>query len=68
MASPRFATPQTPASSSRVLPPLSDDVIWKRLKDAGFDEESIKQRDKASLIGYIAKLEAEVYVKLIVFF
>lgn len=43
---------------SRVL--LTDDDIWKRLKEAGFDEESIKKRDKAALIAYIAKLEAEV--------
>lgn len=50
--------------SARVLntSPLTDDAIWKRLKDAGFDEESIKQRDKAALIAYIAKLEAEVNI------
>jgi branched-chain amino acid aminotransferase len=35
--------------------------MWKRLKDAGFDEQSIKNRDKAALIAYIAKLESEVY-------
>ena len=46
---------------SRVLQsPLSDETIWKRLKEAGFDEESIRRRDKAALIAYIAKLEAEV--------
>ena len=46
---------------SRVLrSPLSDEQIWKRLRDAGFDEESIKHKDKAALIAYIAKLEAEV--------
>ena len=46
---------------SRVLrSPLSDEEIWKRLRDAGFDEESIKQKDKAALVAYIAKLEAEV--------
>ncbi|PQQ10141.1 hypothetical protein Pyn_31425 [Prunus yedoensis var. nudiflora] len=39
--------------------PFSDEAIWKRLKEAGFDEESIKRRDKAALIAYIAKLEAE---------
>lgn len=62
MASPqpaRFSIPATPGS--RVLQsPLSDEAIWKRLRDAGFDEESIKRRDKAALIAYIAKLEAEV--------
>ncbi|KAL4377318.1 hypothetical protein GQ457_02G015510 [Hibiscus cannabinus] len=46
---------------SRVLRrPLGDETIWKRLKEAGFDEESIKKRDKAALIAYIAKLEAEL--------
>lgn len=57
------ATPFTVSNSSgsRVLrTPLSDEAIWKRLKEAGFDEESIKRRDKAALIAYIAKLEAEV--------
>lgn len=40
--------------------PLTDEVIWKRLREAGFDEDSIKRRDKAALIAYIAKLETEV--------
>lgn len=49
------------SGSARVLKsPLSDEAIWKRLKEAGFDEESIKRRDKAALVAYIAKLEAEV--------
>lgn len=60
--------PRTPATTrltitpgSRVLKsPLSEEVMWKRLKEAGFDEQSIKQRDKAALIAYIAKLESEV--------
>lgn len=47
---------------SRVLQtPLADDALWRRLKEAGFDEESIKRRDKAALIAYIAKLEAEIF-------
>ncbi|XP_050944759.1 protein CROWDED NUCLEI 4 [Cucumis melo] len=47
---------------SRVLQtPLADEAIWRRLKEAGFDEESIKRRDKAALIAYIAKLEAEMF-------
>ncbi|XP_023543211.1 protein CROWDED NUCLEI 4-like [Cucurbita pepo subsp. pepo] len=47
---------------SRVLQtPLADEAIWRRLKDAGLDEESIKRRDKAALIAYIAKLEAEIF-------
>lgn len=52
-------SPKTPGS--RVLQtPLSDEAIWKRLRESGLDEESIKRRDKASLVAYIAKLEAEV--------
>ncbi|KAI3509333.1 hypothetical protein L1887_24538 [Cichorium endivia] len=68
MASPHsgrfFVTPTIPNNPSRVLSfksPLSDETIWKRLHEAGFDEESIKRRDKASLIAHIAKLEAEIY-------
>lgn len=65
MASPqsqRFAiTPIQATPNSRVWrTPLSDESIWKRLREAGFDEDSIKRRDKAALIAYIAKLEAEV--------
>ncbi|XWS29664.1 hypothetical protein CRYUN_Cryun24cG0049200 [Craigia yunnanensis] len=65
-----MASPVTPGTGralsitpgSRVLKsPLSDKTIWKRLKEAGFDEESIKKRDKAALIAYIAKLEAELF-------
>ncbi|XP_074574486.1 nuclear matrix constituent protein 1b-like [Curcuma longa] len=41
--------------------PLGDDAIWKRLRDAGLDEESVKKRDKAALIAYITKLETEIY-------
>ncbi|XP_010248309.1 PREDICTED: protein CROWDED NUCLEI 4 [Nelumbo nucifera] len=41
--------------------PLGDETIWRRLREAGFDEESIKRRDKAALIAYIAKLEAEIF-------
>ncbi|CAI9775138.1 unnamed protein product [Fraxinus pennsylvanica] len=33
--------------------------IWKKLKEAGFDEESIKRRDNATLVVYIAELEVE---------
>ncbi|KAI3689909.1 hypothetical protein L2E82_47879 [Cichorium intybus] len=63
----RFAvTPTTPNNPSRVLSfksPLSDETIWKRLREAGFDEESIKRRDKGSLIAHIAKLEAEKLIR-----
>ncbi|CAH2080497.1 unnamed protein product [Thlaspi arvense] len=55
-------TPTTTTPRSRVLQsPLSDGSIWKRLREAGFDEDSIKRRDKAALIAYIAKLETEIY-------
>ena len=56
-------TPFTvPDSGGRVFrTPLTDEAIWKRLKEAGFDEESIKRRDKAALIANIARLEAEVF-------
>ncbi|XVF59202.1 hypothetical protein PTKIN_Ptkin07bG0256500 [Pterospermum kingtungense] len=65
-----MASPFTPGSSralsitpgSRVLKsPFSDETIWKQLKEAGFDEESIRKRDKAALIAYIAKLETELF-------
>ncbi|XP_028109126.1 protein CROWDED NUCLEI 4-like [Camellia sinensis] len=52
-------SPLTPGSRVFRTPP--DEPISKRLRDSGFDEESIKRRDKAALIAYIAKLEAEIY-------
>ncbi|XP_028794691.1 protein CROWDED NUCLEI 4-like, partial [Neltuma alba] len=55
------AQPLSITPRSRVRSPLSDDEIWLRLKRAGLDEESIKQKDKAALVAYIAKLEAEIY-------
>ncbi|GAV57667.1 hypothetical protein CFOL_v3_01204 [Cephalotus follicularis] len=59
---PGSARPLSITPGSRVLQsPLSDETIWKRLKEAGFDEESIKRRDKSALIAYIAKLEAEIF-------
>ncbi|KAL8117838.1 uncharacterized protein LOC141723420 isoform X2 [Apium graveolens] len=64
MSTPRLTVIQsdktTVTSSPRVLR-NSDDDIWKRLEEAGFDEDSIKRRDKASLIAYITKLESEIY-------
>ncbi|XP_073310215.1 nuclear matrix constituent protein 1b-like isoform X2 [Primulina huaijiensis] len=50
-----------PGSVRALKTPLTDEVLWKRLKESGFDEDSIKRRDKAALIAYIAKLEAELY-------
>ena len=43
---------------------INDVAIWKRLGDAGFDEETMKNRDKAALIAYVAKLETEVFIFL----
>jgi len=61
ISTPSSAKPLSITPSSRVLrSPLSDEQIWKRLREAGFDEESIKHKDKAALVAYIAKLEAEV--------
>lgn len=50
-----ISTPRSGGSS------LTDDAIWKRLREAGFDEEAIKSRDKAALIAYITRLETEIY-------
>ncbi|XP_027345925.1 protein CROWDED NUCLEI 4 [Abrus precatorius] len=62
ISTPRSSKPLSITPGSRVLrSPLTDEQIWKRLKDAGFDEESIKHKDKAALVSYIAKLEAELY-------
>lgn len=62
ISTPSSAKPLSITPSSRVLrSPLSDEQIWKRLREAGFDEESIKHKDKAALVAYIAKLEAEIY-------
>ncbi|VFQ58333.1 unnamed protein product [Cuscuta campestris] len=59
-------TPVTPAPGSSagaraLTTPLTDELIWKKLREAGLDEESIKRRDKAALIAYIAKLESQLY-------
>ncbi|XP_027921695.1 protein CROWDED NUCLEI 4 isoform X1 [Vigna unguiculata] len=62
LSTPNSSKPLSITPGSRVLKsPLTDEQIWKRLRDAGFDEESIKHKDKAALIAYIAKLEAEIY-------
>ncbi|KAI3972682.1 hypothetical protein MKX01_019340 [Papaver californicum] len=54
-------TATTTSSSKNVKSPFTDEKTWTRLREAGFDKESIKRRDKAALIAYIAKLESEVY-------
>lgn len=60
MASPLSGRRSITPNSKVLRSPLSEESIWKRLKEAGLDEESIKRRDKAALIAYIARLEAEV--------
>ncbi|XP_020598115.1 protein CROWDED NUCLEI 4-like, partial [Phalaenopsis equestris] len=40
---------------------LREEAIWKRLREAGFDEETVKRRDKAALIAYVTRLETEIY-------
>ncbi|PKA65973.1 Putative nuclear matrix constituent protein 1-like protein [Apostasia shenzhenica] len=41
--------------------PLEEEAIWRRLREAGFDEDKVKRRDKAALIAYVTRLEAEIY-------
>ena len=53
----RVLEASTPANGGSVS---KDEAIWKRLREAGFDEEMVKKRDKAALIAYITKLESEV--------
>ncbi|KAJ4966526.1 hypothetical protein NE237_018375 [Protea cynaroides] len=56
----RVIEPSTPVAINGGTP-LTDGKISKRLREAGFNDESIKRRDKAALIAYIAKLEAEIF-------
>ncbi|XP_043714451.1 protein CROWDED NUCLEI 4-like [Telopea speciosissima] len=56
----RVLEPSTPLTRNGGTP-LADEAIWQRLREAGFDEDSIKRRDKAALIAYIAKLETEIF-------
>jgi len=37
-----------------------DEAIWRKLREAGFNEDAVRRRDKAALIGYISRLESEV--------
>ncbi|KAJ0780709.1 hypothetical protein HanPI659440_Chr06g0240821 [Helianthus annuus] len=39
---------------------MDHNMLRVRLREVGFDEESIKRRDNGSLIAHIAKLEAQV--------
>nr|CAD1828184.1 unnamed protein product [Ananas comosus var. bracteatus] len=49
----------SPAASGGAV--LGDEAIWRRLREAGLDEETVKRRDKAALIAYISKLESEMH-------
>ncbi|KAK3162051.1 hypothetical protein QOZ80_1BG0084710 [Eleusine coracana subsp. coracana] len=40
---------------------VGDEAIWKKLREAGFDEDAVRRRDKAALIAYISRLEKELY-------
>ncbi|KAH9304860.1 hypothetical protein KI387_009264, partial [Taxus chinensis] len=41
--------------------PMNESEMWRRLKAAGLDEETLQKKDKAALIAYITKLESELY-------
>lgn len=51
-----MASPRSPAAGALA----GDEAIWRKLREAGFDEESVRRRDKAALIAYISRLESEV--------
>ncbi|XP_044977169.1 nuclear matrix constituent protein 1b-like [Hordeum vulgare subsp. vulgare] len=53
-----MASPRSPAAGAALA---GDEAIWRKLREAGFDEESVRRRDKAALIAYISRLESEVY-------
>ncbi|TVU34992.1 hypothetical protein EJB05_16854 [Eragrostis curvula] len=38
-----------------------DEAIWRKLREAGLDEGSIRRQDKSALIAYISRLETEIY-------
>ncbi|KAK1300308.1 putative nuclear matrix constituent protein 1-like protein [Acorus calamus] len=65
MASPSSGGRRTPAPvyTAQITggSPWSEEAVWKRLREAGFEEGAIRRRDKAALIGFIAKLEAEIF-------
>ena len=52
-----MASPRSPVGRAVVA---GDEAIWRKLREAGFDEESVRRRDKAALIAYISQLESEV--------
>ncbi|XP_062206985.1 nuclear matrix constituent protein 1b-like [Phragmites australis] len=54
MASPRSAGAGTGGVAG-------DEAIWRKLREAGFDEDAVRRRDKAALIAYISRLESQIY-------
>ncbi|PKU76228.1 Putative nuclear matrix constituent protein 1-like protein [Dendrobium catenatum] len=55
----RLAGARASPSTAKGGSSLREEAIWKRLREAGFDEETVKRRDKAALITYVTRLEAE---------
>lgn len=53
-----MASPRPAGGADGVV--AGDEAIWGKLREVGFDEESVRRRDKAALIAYIARLESEV--------
>ncbi|KAF8766218.1 hypothetical protein HU200_007724 [Digitaria exilis] len=52
-----MASPRSAGAGGGVA---GDEAIWRKLREAGFDEDTIRRRDKAALIGYISRLESEI--------
>uniref|UniRef100_K3XE58 Protein CROWDED NUCLEI 4-like n=1 Tax=Setaria italica TaxID=4555 RepID=K3XE58_SETIT len=53
-----MASPRSAGAGGGVA---GDEAIWRKLREAGFDEDAVRRRDKAALIGYISRLESEIY-------
>ncbi|KAF5189425.1 Crowded nuclei [Thalictrum thalictroides] len=51
----------TPVSGNRRSSVSIDEGLSSRLRETGFDEDSIKRKDRTALIAYITKLESEVF-------
>jgi hypothetical protein len=51
---PAMASPRSAGTGS-----MGDEAIWRKLREAGFDEDAVRRRDKATLVAYITRLETE---------
>jgi hypothetical protein len=49
-----MASPRSAGAGS-----MGDEAIWRKLREAGFDEDAVRRRDKATLVAYITRLETE---------